>query len=167
MAKFDPGTGEIDKLMLSLEEIADLPDEVIDAMLEAGAEVAAREQRAEANKLGMYIGTTNDGNRRDTAPGNTLPGQKKSYSSGVLAKSIRISKAKKTHGGKIITIYFSGSRQRGLTETTNSEIAFLNEYGSRNINARNFIWTANKRSEEEVEAAQAAVYDRYLKEKGL
>ena len=38
----------LDEFRLSLEEVANLPDEIIDEMLNAGADVAAEAQRKEA-----------------------------------------------------------------------------------------------------------------------
>lgn len=158
----------LDDFMLDMKQIAEIPDEVQDEMLQAQAEVAMEAQRTEAEKLGMYDGYSGtDGNYRWTSETNKLPGQVRSYSTGALAKSLRISKPFVRKGTRRIKVYFAGSRVRGKTRTSNSEIAFLNEYGTRNINARHFIWVANEKCAEETTKAAADVYDRWLKSKDL
>ena len=66
-----------------------------------------------------------------------------------------------------IKILFAGRRKRGGKYTTNAEIAFLNEYGTRTINARHFIMIANDKSEKKATEAALEVYDRFLKSKDL
>ena len=162
----------LDELMLDLEDVANLPEDVHDEMLNAMADVTLKAQKAEAKKLGMYSGYDTHNNSRDqmSRDGKTwnfLPGQVRSYSTGTLAKSIRKGKVSEKADERTIKIYFSGSRRRGKQVTKNSEIAFLNEFGTRTINARNFIWVANEKSAEEATRAAAEVYDRYLKTKNL
>lgn len=154
-------------LMLSLEEIAELPDDVAEEMLDAEAEIVLAAQRSEAEKLGKYSGYDTHNNTRDTSPTNSLPGQTRSYSTGELARSIKKGKMQVKGGKRSKRIYFSGSRKRGKTRTKNSEIAFLNEFGSRTINARNFIRVANEKSADAAVEAAAKVHDAFLKSKNL
>lgn len=49
----------------------------------------------------------------------------------------------------------------------NAEIAFINEYGTRKQAPRPFIQRANEKAGQAACQAQAAVYDRWLKEKEL
>ena len=157
----------LDDLMLSLEEIAEIPEDVVAAMLDAEAEIVAPEIRKEAAKLGMYSGYDTHGNSRDTTPDNTLLGQERSYSTGELARSVKVGKMKTKNAQRQKYIYFSGSRKRGKSRVKNSEIAFLNEYGTRTINARNFIWVAIERVKDQAVKASAKVYDEFLKSKNL
>lgn len=156
----------LDELMLSMREIAEIPDEVQDRMLDAEAQIVAEAIRGEAAKLGMYDGYDTNNNGRDNA-GGYLSGQTKSYSTGELARSVKVGKVKIVKGKRQKYIYFAGSRTRGKTRTRNAEIAFLNEYGTRTINARNFVWVATKKSEAAATEAAAAVYNRWLESKGL
>lgn len=156
-----------DHLSESLTALENLPDEVAEAMLDAEADVVLEAQRREAAKLGMYAGDTTHNNFRETSATNTLPGQTRSYSTGELARSLKKGKTKQKNGTRAKHIYFSGKRKRGKTTTTNSEIAFLNEYGSRTINARNFVRTANEKAADEAVEAAEAVYDTFLKSQNL
>lgn len=144
----------LDEFSLSLKEIAELPDAVIDEMLNAGADVAVAAQRREAEKLGKLGGYRNDGQTID-------------WSTGETARSIKKGRVKTKDGHRVIYVTPTGSRERGKTTVRNAEIAFLNEYGSRTINARGFLRKANEDCAEEYTAAQLAVYNRYLESKNL
>ena len=142
MAKVEmDGLGE---LTLSLKEIADLPDAVIDEMLNAQADIAAAAQQEEATR--MLVGP---------------------YATGTTAMTVRKGKVKIKNGQRVIYVTPTGTRKRGKTVTRNAEIAFLNEYGTRKIPARPFIRTANERTAVEQEKAAMKIYDDYLKSKGL
>ena len=134
----------LDELMLSMREIAEIPDEVQDEMLDAEAQIVAEAIR-----------------------GGIRSEQTESYSTGELARSVKVGKVKAVKGQRQKYIYFAGSRKRGKTRTRNAEIAFLNEYGTRTINQRNFVWVANKKAEAAAVQAAAAVYNRWLESKGL
>lgn len=157
----------IDDLMLSLSDIAELPDAVADEMLEAEAQIVAEATREEAAKLGMYEGYDTHNNERHTSLTNQLPGQVRSYSTGELAKSVKVGKMKIVKGVRQKSIYFAGSRKRGKTVTRNAEIAFLNEFGTRTINQRNFVLLANQKAGGRAEKAAEKVYDKFLRSKGL
>lgn len=153
--------------MQDMENIAGIPDDVAEEMLDAEAGIVLAAQRSEAEKLGMYTGYDTHNNTRDTSPTNSLPGQTRNYSTGELARSIRKGKMQVKDGKRSKRIYFSGSRKRGKTRTKNSEIAFLNEFGSRTINARNFIWVANEKAADAAVEAAAKVHDKFLKDNNL
>jgi HK97 gp10 family phage protein len=142
----------IDEVVTSLTELSKLPDEVIDAMLNARADVVVEAQREEARKLGKEYR-----NRK----------QKKDYSKGLTARSIQKGKVKVKDGQRVLYITPVGSRKRGKIVTRNAEIAFLNEFGTKTIQARNFLRKANEQSADAATAAEFEVYSRYLKEKGL
>ena len=136
----------IDELSLSLKEIAELPDEVIDAMLDARADVVVAAQRESAKR--MLVGP---------------------YAKGDTARSIKKGKPKLRDGHRILYVTPTGSRKHsdGAKPTRNAEIAFVNEYGTRDIPARSFIRTANEACADAAVAAEFEVYSRFLKEKGL
>lgn len=160
----------IDELIQTMTEASQIPDDVIDEMLNARADVIVAAQREEAQKLGMGYGETTYNNTRNTSPTNYLLGQKKNYTTGTLARSIKKGKIKNKDGKHVLYITPVGRRSRGKEKKTvvrNAEIAFLNEYGTRTINARNFLRTANEKCADAAVKAEAAVYDRWLKEKGL
>lgn len=156
----------LDELMLSMREIAEIPDEVQDEMLEAEAQIVAEAIRGEAAKLGIGYDAKNE-NERHTSETNKLPGQTQNYATGGLARSVKVGKVKAVKGQRQKYIYFAGSRKRGKTRTRNAEIAFLNEYGTRTINARGFVKAAHKKVEAAAVQAAAAVYNRWLESKGL
>lgn len=142
----------IDEVELSFKELAALPDELIDEMLNARADVIVEAQRAEARKLGKEYRNK---------------GQAKDYSTGLTARSIQKGKVKVKDGQRVLYITPVGSRKRGKTVTRNAEIAFLNEFGTKTIQARNFLRKANEQSADAATAAEFEVYSHYLEKKGL
>lgn len=133
----------LDSLMLSLEEIASIPDDVAAAMLDAEAQVVEEAQIAEGMSMGVY------------RTGETL-------------RSIRRGKMKKGRDGSSRTVYITpqGVNEKG---ERNAAVAFINEYGvpSRKIPPRPFISTANEKAAGPAVAEAEKVYDEFLKEKGL
>lgn len=135
----------IDELMLSMQEVAALPDEVVDAMLDARADVVVEAQRESAKKM--------------------LTGP---YATGTTARSIKKGKPKLRDGHRVVYVTPTGSRKRGRAKAVrNAEIAYENEYGKKGVPARNFIRTANESCADAAVAAEYEVYSRYLEEKGL
>ena len=112
----------MDTFVLSMKQVAELPDDVIDEMLNAGADVVVDAQRAEAEKLGKLGGYRNSGQKRD-------------YSTGTTARSIKKGKIKLKNGQRVIYVTPTGTRKRGNTTTRNAEVAYENEYGTRTIQA--------------------------------
>ncbi len=132
----------LDDLMLSLEEIAAIPDDVAQAMLDAEAQVVEEAQIAQGMAMGVY----------DT--GDTL-------------RSIRRGRMKRTkEGGRAVYVTPQGVNDKG---ERNAAVAFMNEYGvpSRRIPARPFIATANAAAVDPAVAEAEKVYDEWLKSKGL
>ena len=136
----------LDGLIDDLAALASLPDDVIDDMLNAEADVIVPAQQAEIQQ--QWSGP---------------------YSKDISAKSVKKGKVKKTSDGRSISIYPQGSRKRGKTSTRNAEIAFINEYGApqRGIEARPALGdTVVKKEQEAVEAGEQ-VYHAYLDSKNL
>ena len=138
-------TAGLDGLRLSLEEVADIPEDVLREMLEAeGAVVKAAQEK------GLQ----------------SVPFKK---STGQLAGSISVGR-KVTRGrdGLLgLSVYPAGTRREG--KTRNAEVGFIQEYGAprRGIEPKQWMRKANEESAEEAIAAAGAVYERYLREKGL
>lgn len=140
----------IDELMLSMKEVAQLPDSVASEMLQAGGNIVAAKQRQHYNAA-----------LRDT---------------GTLANSIKVSKMKtKSSGLRFVTVYPQGKHhtytdKNGKIKTaTNNDVAFVHEYGApkRGITAKGIIRLSNEEAAEEANSAQIAVYDKFLKSKNL
>lgn len=142
----DVSVSGLDELMNDLGALADLPDSVIEGILNAEADVVVPAQRSEIEN-------------KWTGP----------YSEGISANSIKKGKFKKTPDGGTISIYPQGTRKRGQKRVRNAEIAFINEYGApgRGIAARPAISTATAKSEEQAVEAGEKVYHAYLDSKNL
>jgi len=168
MAKLSVGDWE--GFQIDLMKLAEMPDEVKDEMLSAGAEVVARETRIEATKLGLEYDIKNR-NERHTAAGNTLRGQRRSYTTGATAKSVSVGKMKKGKGGAPAKyVYFKGDRPPRSPNSKKikaTEVAFLNEFGSKNINQRSFVYNANRRAAKEACDEQEKVYKRFCEKNNL
>lgn len=133
----------LDELMLSLQEIAEIPEEVQDEMLNAQGDVVAREQQESARRYGIQR-------------------------TGLTIRSIRKGKVKlDKHGNRVLYVTPAGSRIRGKKKTSNAEIAFLNEYGTKKQKARPFMRDANERSAEAATKAAAEIYYRWQESRGL
>lgn len=139
----------LDELMLSMQEVAEIPDDIQDEMLNAGADVVVQAQRKSARDMGV---------KRTE----------------LTINSIKKTKVKVKNGKRVIYIYPQGTRIRGdgkdgkPVRVRNAEIAFINEYGTRRRQpARPFVLTGNETSAEATTQAQAAVYNRWLESKGL
>ena len=103
-----------DDLILSLEEVANLPDSVKDDILNAQADVVVKAQKAKARSYGVN-------------------------KTGVLISSITKGKPKTSKGVRTLTVYPRGTRKRGDKTVRNAEIAFVAEFGRRKQKARPFI----------------------------
>lgn len=130
----------IDGLMLSMQEAAEIPDDVAEAMLQAEAEIVEQAQIAYGMQMGVY------------RTGETLA-------------SIRPGKMKRgRNGGRLIYVTPQGVNDR---EERNAAVAFINEYGKRNQAPRPFIATANEAAATPAVEAAANIYDAFLQSKGL
>lgn len=133
----------LDELALSLQEIAEIPEDIQDEMLRAQGNIVAQAQRESAQRYGIQR-------------------------TGTLIRSIKPGKVKlDKHGSLVLYVTPVGSRVRGRKKTTNAEIAFLNEYGTRGQRARPFMRDANERSAEAATQAAADIYYRWQESRGL
>lgn len=133
----------LDELALSLQEIAEIPEDIQGEMLRAQGNIVAQAQRESAQRYGIQR-------------------------TGTLIRSIKPGKVKlDKHGSRVLYVTPVGSRVRGGKKTTNAEIAFLNEYGTRGQRARPFMRDANERSAEAATQAAADIYYRWQDSRGL
>lgn len=140
MAQFK--TSGLDELSLSLQEIAQIPEDVVGEMLNAQADVVVEAQKAAAKALGVE-------------------------ETGLTIRSIKKGRVKLKKGRQVLYITPTGSRRRGKKRVRNAEIAFINEFGKRHQKARPFVRTGNETSAGKATEAAMAVYDRWLKSKNL
>lgn len=68
-----------------------------------------------------------------------------------------------TDDGGSITITFDGTRRRGNKSTRNAAIAFINEYGRRDEDARPFVSTAVQQIQEKAVQRGLEVLDEWVK----
>ena len=133
----------LDELMLSMQEIAQIPDEVVDEMLNAQADVVVEAQRRQGKVMGVHR-------------------------TGMTVKSIKKGKVKlRKDGTRVIYVSPMGTRKRGNKRVRNAEIGFVTEYGTRSQKAKPFIKAANEQSAVEATEAAAEVHSRWLESKGL
>lgn len=140
----------LNELQLTIQEVAELPEATRDAMLSAGADVVVKACRKKIAELGMIR-------------------------TGQLLNSIKaFPKRRKNRDIELVYIvYPAGNRRkqgRGQKKaTTNAEVGFILEYGlpRKHIPAKQWMRSAVETSADEVVAAEEAVYDQYLKSKGL
>lgn len=138
------GFSGLDELMLSMQEVAEIPESVQDEMLNAQADVVTEAQRAAVQSTF----------RQHT---------------GELARSIKKGKPKRGKDGKrVLYVSPTGARVRGRgKKTRNAEILFVLNYGRKNSPATNVIGIANEKSAEATTKAGFDVYDKWLKSKNL
>ena len=129
-----------DELMKAFERIGDMPDSVLDSALTAMETIAANEIRSSGERYGV----------RD------------SESSVHVLDTVKINKPKRTDTGGYADVTFSGTRTRGKTTTRNAEIAFVNEYGKRNQQARPFVGEAMEKNADKIAQAGEKVISEWL-----
>ena len=168
MAKFVE-TG-LSGLMLSLEELAKLPDEVIGEMLMAEGKVVERYQREEIDRMRLVdsgrlkASIQTDQKYRVTGNGkeyyiNVYPrGAHHTYRGRLKTKTYKRSKSGRTYtyGG-------------GTKTATTQDVGFVHEFGAkgRGIRKKGWMMAANLRAESEAVAAAEKVLNDYLDKLGL
>lgn len=151
MARFE--VDNVDGLMLSMKEVAELPAEVITEMVEKGADVAVEAQKRKIQELDLI-------------------------DSGDLQRSIKAI-IKRTGRAPYALVYPSGThhtqnsnrhhgRQRS-GDVRNAEVGFVQEFGApdRKIKAKQWMRLANEDAADALTQAELAVYDRWLQQKNL
>jgi len=140
-------TSGLDKLILSMEELAGIPDSVVSDMLQAGAAVVAKAHAKRLEELGLV-------------------------KTGRLKGSIKVRPKMRRKGDERYTlVYPSGTHHTSATgkATANSQVGFILEAGAprRSIKAYGWMRDANEQCADEAVEAEAKVYDDYLKSKGF
>lgn len=130
----------VDALAKVLNDIANIPQDVQGEIVDAMADVVVEAQ--------VYTAAT------------MLQGP---YYQGDVASSIKKNKLRRTKSGPYVDVVFKGMAHGNRV----AEIAFVNEYGKKSQPARPFIKTANTISDEPSKKAGFAVYDDWLKSKGV
>lgn len=130
----------MDAFLKDMQNIEQIPDEVLAEMLEAGGEVLANGQRRTARSM--------------------LNGP---YSRGVVAGGVKLGKFKRTKGGASISVGYTGTAHGNAI----SEIAFVNEFGKRGQPARPFIATANELYQDDASEAAQKHFDSWLSKNNL
>lgn len=142
-------TRGMDELILSLEQLATTPEETQYSILEAGASALIprwKETLQSMKRTGQLIESIKAARKK----GETLivaitpKGKRKGAYTG----------QRKTHGG-------------GTYQGTNAEVAYVLEYGTPRMAATHWMETTNEEAGDEVVAAEAAVWDEYLKSLNL
>ena len=159
MAKFSSDVGQ---LMLDMQQIAEIPEDVIDEMLQAGSKVGVEAMRRSLRRMGLVkTGQLADSLvavRKVGKDGRIYyraypKGRRKSENSALTVASIRRVNPLRSHA----------------KPPTNNEVGFVLEFGApkRGIEARQWMRTANEESADDVVAAEFKIYDDWLKSKGF
>lgn len=142
-------TNGMAELIVDLAAVHEETGEMIKEMLDAEAKIVLDAQKKMAKSMGVY----------DTSGRNI---------GGHMADSITVgSRVYKSADGAVQYVYPKGRRRRKNTSSSNSEIAFINEFGKHGQPPRPFIRTANEASADAAVAAAEKVHDKFLKSKNL
>lgn len=150
MGKFN--TRGLEQLTLSMEQLAQIPDETQFSMLESGAAVLIerwKEKLQAMKRTGQLIKSIKAARRKTDTPivSVTPKGTRKNAFTGKRFKR-------------------DGSPS-GTYQGTNAEVAYILEYGTPRMAATHWMETTNEEAGDEVVAAEAAVWDEYLKSLNL
>lgn len=169
MASFN--TIGIEGLELSLEEVANLPEEVLLEMLTSEGEVIKRAQVRKLQELALVdshqLVESISVDKRLRSNGR-YPGSTMRYIL-VYPKGVR----KKADGSAQTTRYRYKKKRAGKTasvhDATNGEVGFINEFGAprRGIGPTQWMRRANEGAHSEAVEAAMQVYDAWLRAKGL
>lgn len=159
MAEFSSDVGQ---LMLNMQQIAEIPEDVIDEMLQAGSKVGVEAMRRSLRRMGLV-------------------------KTGQLADSL-VAVRKTGKDGRIYYLAYPKGRRKAEPHVlsvsnvtrvnplhshakppTNNEVGFVLEFGApnRGIEARQWMRIANEESADDVVAAEFKIYDDWLKSKGF
>lgn len=168
MARFN--AEGIEGLELSFEEFAAIPDEVVDEILEAGADVVVEAQKQKIDALGLVdsgklkesitafhkVGTKNDSWQRYVL---VYPYGKH----GTRNRKAVTKKYKRSKHGRTYTV--GGDTKK----VTNNEVGFVLEFGAPKRGIKPYQWMrkANEACASDMEKAQFEVYDKWLKSLNL
>lgn len=168
MAKFN--AQGIDGLLLSMEEFAEIPDAVVEEMLDAGSAVAVEAHKKKIQSLGLV----DTGKLRDSIKAHKKAGGSKNewkrhvliYPTGKHGTRKRREVTKTYKRSRHGCTYTVGGDTKAVT---NNEVGFIHEFGApqRGIPASQWMLGANEECADAVAEAEFQVYDNYLKSKNL
>lgn len=130
----------LDELLQAFENLSKIDTDIKIEALDAMAEIAAEKIKETGQGMGV----------RDNE------------SSTHILDVLKVKKPTITKDGGHADVIFSGSRRRGNTTTRNAEIAFVNEYGKKNQQARPFIRTAMVENEAKILKAGAEIIGAWI-----
>lgn len=131
----------LETFSLSLQELAAIPEDVKDEMLSSGADVAIRAMRQSLDSYGLV-------------------------ESGQLKGSLDKKRKTDKQGELYYDVAPYGKRDDG---ERNGQVGYVNEYGAphKGIRARPWMQLAVETAADDIAAAEAAVYDKWLESKNL
>lgn len=133
----------IEEIAQAFENNAKKVQEVVPAMLKAGAAVLTKRQKEEAENYGL----------RDT---------------GMMISSIKPTKIKKEAGATVIDVYPQGRAKHGnerkgdKSNVRNATIGFIAERGTSKIPAKPWLTVATKRAEKRIREVQLEIWEREM-----
>ena len=127
-------TDGIDDFMLTMENIANTPDSVLNNMVQAGGKILEESTIGTGMSMGVYR-------------------------TGVTLDSVKLGKPKNISGGKEIYVTFEGTNADG---NRNAEVAFVNEFGKTRQAGRPFVAAAVNESADDCNEAAADIYYEWL-----
>lgn len=160
----------IDGLMLSLQEFAEIPDNIVEEMLDAAGNVVVQAHKKSLQSLGLV----DTQKLMNSIQAHSKVGKK----DGVRKRYVLVYPTGK-HGSrnrkKVTKTYKRSKHGRTYTvggdtvDVTNSEVGFIHEYGAprKGIPAKQWMKKANEACAEQMVSAEFAVYDRWLRSKDL
>lgn len=168
MAKFN--AQGIEGLELSLEQFAQIPDDVVEAMLMAGGEVVVEAHKRSIETLGLV----DTRKLKDSIKAHSKVATK----DGIRQRSVLIYPTGKrgTRNRKKVTKAYKRSKSGrtytvggDIVDVTNNEVGFVHEFGApdRGIPAKQWMRTANEASADATTAAEFEVYDKWAKSLNL
>lgn len=168
MARFN--AKGIEGLELSLKEFEEIPDEVVEEMLAAGAAVVVAAQQREIQSLGLVdSGKLKKSIKAHHKAGSARNGWKRHVlvyptgKHGTRKRRVVTREYKRSKHGR--TYSFGGD----VKDVTNSEVGFIHEFGApkKGIKAKQWMRKANEKCADAMVAAELEVYDRWLRSKNL
>ena len=158
MAKFSSDVGQ---LMLDMQQIAEIPEDVIDEMLQAGSKVGVEAMRRSLRRMGLVkTGQLSDSLvavRKVGKDGRIYyraysKGRRKAENRALTVANVRRVNPLRSHA----------------KPPTNNEVGFVLEFGApKRIQPRQWMRMANEESADDVVAAEFKIYDDWLKSKGF
>ena len=159
MARLETELQDLGALALTVQEIADIPDEVKRQMLTAGGEVAAEAQRQKIRALGLVDSGQLVGSI--TVKQKLYVDSRKNNAPAVLIAP--------TGTRKKTIVRHPRKKTRARKRDTNNDVGFIQEFGAprRNIPGKQWMAQANAECADAVTTAEFSVYDDWLKSKDL